>query len=178
MSLSPGVCTWLVERLKLRGFQVLLYRTTSKQKRNITPTYIIVVCLVARQRIQVIRADHIELARNVSTIYTNKWLCLHEACHEKMVARRVQEKKKNVQIPKPFCPLHPKELRQLFRHRSVHLGCIKVIEILRAANCLSLGQHLLDVRRELDCPNGIVVKYLAEFRCEPRLHGDVRRTPV
>ena len=85
---------------------------------------------------------------------------------------------KDVRSCEHSSPLHPKQLRQLIRHRSIHLGRIDVIEILRATSCLSLGQHLLDVRRELDCPNGIVVKYLAEFRCEPRLHDDVRRTPV
>ena len=67
-------------------------------------------------------------------------------------------------LPKPFHSLRPKELHQLFRHRSVHLGCVKIIEILMTANGLSPGQHLLDERRELDCADGIVVEYLAEFR--------------
>ena len=35
------------------------------------------------------------------------------------------------------------------------------------ANGLSPGQHLLDVRRELDRADGVVVEYLAELRGEP-----------
>ena len=67
------------------------------------------------------------------------------------------------------------ELCQLVRYRSVHLRRIAVVEVLRTANGLSLGQHLLDERCELDCANGIVVEYLAEFRCEPLLISDTDR---
>ena len=56
------------------------------------------------------------------------------------------------------------ELRQLARYRNIHLGRVKIIEILRAASDLSLGQHLLDECRKLDCANWIVIGYLAEFR--------------
>ena len=68
-------------------------------------------------------------------------------------------------IPKPFSPSPLKELRQLIRHRGIHLGNIKVIEVLWAANGLSLGQHLLDEGRELDRADGILVEYLVGIKC-------------
>jgi len=36
---------------------------------------------------------------------------------------------------------------------------------MRAANSLSLGQHLLDERRELDRADGIIVEYLVGIEC-------------
>lgn len=72
---------------------------------------------------------------------------------------------KNPGIPRSFSLSRPKELRQLIRHLNIHLGNIKVIEVLRAANSLSLGQHLLDERRELDRADGIVVEYLVRIEC-------------
>ena len=59
------------------------------------------------------------------------------------------------------------ELRQLVRYGGIHLRRIAVIGILRTTNGLGLRQHLLDERHELGCANGIVVEYLAEFKCEP-----------
>ena len=60
-------------------------------------------------------------------------------------------------------PSRPEQLRQLVRNRGVHLAHVKVIEILGTASCLSLGQHPLDERRELDCADRIVVKYLCKI---------------
>ena len=67
---------------------------------------------------------------------------------------------KNARILKSFPSSCPKELRQLIRHRGIHLGRIQIIEVLRTANGLGLCQHLLDERRELYRANGIVVEYL------------------
>ena len=83
----------------------------------------------------------------------------------------------SLQVKGKNARLRREELRQLVRHSGIHLRRIAVIEILRTADCLSLRQHLLDERRELDCANGIVVEYLAEFKCEPLLNNDADRYP-
>jgi len=75
------------------------------------------------------------------------------------IEQRVQ-KNKDVRTLEPFSSSRLEELHQLVRHCGIHPRCIKVIEILGAANGLSLGQHLLDKRRELDRPDGIVVEDL------------------
>jgi len=77
---------------------------------------------------------------------------------------RPSENKKKARIPKPSFPSRPKELRQLVRHRDIHLGHVKIIEVLKTADGLSFDQHLLDVRRELGRANGIVVEYLVGGR--------------